>query len=335
MTHLDLTGSIRRPLTNMALYGLAGILDDAGLPDVRLFFTDEVTPHARLVVAVEDPQVIGYAVLDHAKARGEGSWVVATMTHEGDTGKGVMSPRLKPASSVDGWSHLQCQRHAQLNLLTEGKSTLDLRMVSGLGEPAYWRCTDRSVQPDQGASRWEMKTRNRGEEFVANRLAPLARAVAARSPGSVLDGLTGVTIADYASAADSRSATGFAPPGPVDSALVWCALWGLADFPVIHDGTNRSRTPGAQTWERVHPRIMALPVFTAPTSSARLRVVLRSAELDRLAVSMTEQALPSAVSPWLREHGVRAIARFDVDVVGSASAPERRILDGVIVPLAE
>jgi CRISPR-associated protein Csb3 len=333
VTHIDVTGSIQRPLTHMALFGLAAILDDAGLPDVRTCFTDEITPRAHLTAKVDEPGVLASAVLDHAHAHTHDSWVVATMTHEGDTGKGVMSPRLKPPSSPESWLHLQGLRHAQLTRLTDQRLTLDLRMVGGLGEPAYWRCTERSVQPDQGASRWEMKARNRGEEFVANRLAPLARAVSARTPESLLEGLTGAAINDYTSAADSRSATGFAPPGPVDTAVVWCALWGLADLPVVHDGTNRSRTPGAQRWERVHPHIMVLPVFTLPTTSARLRAVLRSAELDRVATSMVEEVPTTVSSPWLTEHEVRALVRFDVNVVGSASAPERRILDGIVVPL--
>ncbi len=333
MTHIDVAGSIHRPLTHMALFGLAAILDSAGLADVRICFTDEITPQARLTVNVDESDVIARAVLDHARARADNSWVAATMTHEGDAGKGVMSPRLKPPNSPESWSMLQSQRHAQLTRLTDRRLTLDLRMVGGLGEPAYWRCTERNVQPDQGASRWEMKTRNRGEEFVANRLAPLARAVSARTSETVLAGLTGAAINDYTGAADSRSATGFAPPGPVDVALAWCGLWGIADLPVVHDGTNRSRTPGAQRWDRVHPHIMALPVFTAPTSSARLRAVLRSAELDRLADSMTEEAPTTASSPWLAEHGVRALARFEVNVVGSTSAPERRILDGTVIPL--
>lgn len=333
MTHIDVAGSIHRPLTHMALFGLAAILDDAGLPDVRICFTDEVTPRARITVSDDEPDVIGRAVLDHARARADNSWVVATMTHEGDAGKGVMSPRLKPPNSPESWSMLQSQRQAQLTRLTDRRLTLDMRMVGGLGEPAYWRCTERSVEPDQGASRWEMKTRNRGEEFVANRLAPLARVLSARTSELVLEGLTGAAINDYTGKANSRLATGFAPPGPVDVALVWCALWGLADLPVVHDGTNRSRTPGAQRWDRVHPHIMVLPVFTAPTSSARLRAVLRSAELDRLAISMAEDVPTAASSPWLAEHGVRALARFDVNVVGSKSAPERRILDGTVIPL--
>lgn len=333
MTQLEIAGSMQRPLTHMALLGLAAILDDAGLPDVRTRFTDELTPRALLTADVEERGSIASAVLDHARARADNSWVVATMTHEGDAGKGVMSPRLKSPSSPDSWAHLQGLRHVQLARMLDQRLMLDLRMIGGLGEPAYWRCTQHSVQPDQGASRWEMKTRNKGEEFVANRLAPLARAVAARSSESVLEGLTGAAINDYTGSADSRSATGFAPPGPVDAALAWCALWGLVDLPVVHDGTNRSRTPGAEMWERVHPHIMVLPVFTLPTSSARLRAVLRSAELDQIAASLVNGVPATVSSTWLSEHGVRGLARFDVEVVGSASAPERRVLDGTVIPL--
>jgi CRISPR-associated protein Csb3 len=61
-------------------------------------------------------------------------------------------------------------------------------MIGALGEPAYWP-TDRNA--DAGASRWEMKTRNQGAEFVGNRLVPLAQAVAARTIEQTLTGLTG------------------------------------------------------------------------------------------------------------------------------------------------
>lgn len=334
MTHIDVAGSIQRPLTHMTLFGLAAILDYAGLPDVRICFTDDVTPKARLTVHVDEPRDIACAVLDHARARVENSWVVATMTHESKPGKGVMSPRLKPPSSPEGWSQLQELRQAQMTRLTDQRLTLDLRMVGGLGEPAYWRRFHNEPRPDEGASRWEMITRTAGKDFVTARLAKLAPAVADRSLDDIISGLVGERVADIDKKPDSRSATGFAPPGPVDAALVWCALWGLADLPVVHDGTNPSRTPGAQWREpRVQPHIMVLPVFTSPTSSARLRAVLRSAELDRVASSMVEAVPATASSPWLTEHGIRALARFDVEVVGG-DAPEQRILDGTMIPLA-
>lgn len=336
MTQLDLFGSIQRPLTHLALLGLADILDSQGIPDVRVHFTDEVRPRARITAAGASPEEIGVAVHDHARQRGENSWVTASMTHEDGADRAVMSPRLKPPDSVDDWARLQAARRRELDRITEAHQMLDLRMLGGLGEPAYWRCDERSSQPDQGASRWEMKTRNKGEEFVGNRLAPLARAVAARTPRLILDGLTGVTTIDETgqNAGDSRSATGFAPPGPVDSALAWCALWGLGELPVVHSGSDRSRTPGAQRWDRIHPDVMVVPVYTVPTSLPRLRAILRSAELDRQAAALIESTTDSS-SSWLAEHGVRALMRFDVAKFGSASAPERRVLDGVVIPITQ
>ena len=333
MISLNVTGEIQRPLTHMALWGLAAILEDSGLRAVQCLFTEDLTPRAQLEVDADSVDVIGAVVREHAVKHAENSWVTATMTHESDPGKGVMSPRLKPPSSPESWSRLQQERYVQIGRLLKQRMTLDLRMIGGLGEPAYWRCTERNTQPDQGASRWEMKARNKGEEFVANRLAFLARAVAARDAASVMGGVTGELVDDYVSKADSRSATGFAPPGPVDSALVWCALWGLANFPVVHDGTNRSRTPGAQRWDRVHPDVMVVPVFTVPTAPARLRGVLRSHALDRMAAALVSHEPEAIQSQWLAEHGVRALMRFPVARLGSPSAPERRVLDGTVIPL--
>lgn len=334
MTAIDLTGSITRPLTHVALYGLATILDDAGAADVRVSITDTETPAARLDVAASEGDV-GELIVRHAADRAVGSWVTATVTHEGRIGTGTMSPRLKPASSAAAWRALQVERHLELDRLMAERSFVDLRMLGGLGEPGYWLSDNQRVQPDRGASRWEMKTRNKGEEFVGNRLAPLATAVAGRSADAVLDGLSGRARIDIGKdSSDSRTATGFAPPGPVDVALAWCALWGLTALPVVH-ASGRSRTPGAHPPRRIHPDVMVLPVFTRPVGVQRVRSVLRSADFDRVTAGLAASLNAEVDNRWLVEHDVRAVVRFPVEIAGSASAPERRVLDGDVVVLAQ
>ena len=69
---------------------------------------------------------------------------------------------------------------------------------------------------DSAASRLEMQPRNIGSEFVGTRLRKLADAVAARPAAQILSGLLGDSERDEAGgdAADSRTATGLAAPGP-------------------------------------------------------------------------------------------------------------------------
>ncbi|BBX73997.1 hypothetical protein MSHI_19030 [Mycobacterium shinjukuense] len=211
-------------------------------------------------------------------------------------------------------------------------------MVGALGEPSYW-LADKS--PDGGASRWEMKTRNRGEEFVGNRLLPVANCVAARQVEEVLSGLTGGTINDEVARnqPDSRSATGFARPGPVDNALVWCTLWGISQFPVVHHTDAQSVTAGTYVpGKRTHPTFVFLPAPTRPTTLARLRTIIASMHLFVVG-SVAQNSKPldeiaAAVSrKWLADRGIRALIRFPVDVSDNPSAPERQVLDGVAIPL--
>src|SRR5690606_33927499 len=117
------------------------------------------------------------------------------------------SARAQPCRPP-GVGELQAERHALLDA-AYGPSTswLDLQMMCALGEPAYWyRRPDGKPDLDRGASRWEMKTRNRGEDFVANRLAVLCQKVAERTPEAVLAGLRGDDPVDEAgkNAVDSR-----------------------------------------------------------------------------------------------------------------------------------
>lgn len=58
----------------------------------------------------------------------------------------------------------------------------DYRYFGALGQPSYWsgEQTNHSLRSDFGASRWEMVTRNKGQEFIGGRLFPLAQKVAAR-----------------------------------------------------------------------------------------------------------------------------------------------------------
>ena len=330
-------GSITSALTHFALYGLAAIIEDETVQPVRLFWTDESNPRPQLDSG-HGPEEIAAVVHRHATRHASPeSWLAVRVEHENrDTA--AFSPRIKEPSSPQSWRQLQDARHTGLDAVVSSRGEFDIRMIGALGEPAYWP-TDRNA--DAGASRWEMKTRNQGAEFVGNRLVPLAQAVADRTIDQTLAGLAGETVTDEAGSnkPDSRSGTGFTRPGPVDNALAWCALWGISQFPVVHHSGTQSTTAGTHVPpRRSYPTFVFLPVPTRTITLSRLRTILISRQLPAAVTAEdTEDPLDviaaDAARKWLTERSIRALMRFPVDVSDNPSAPERQILDGSVVPM--
>jgi CRISPR-associated protein Csb3 len=305
-----------------------------------VWWTTERDPKPRIEVDGHDAAAIASAVHEHTTREStRDSWVQRRIDHEGRP-SAAFSPRLKTPSSRQAWNTLQSARHQTIDALPPTTAALDLRMIGALGEPAYWRI-DRTPRPDEGASRWEMKTRNRGEEFVGDRLAPLSHAVAARSTEEILAGLTGRSLRDEVgkNKPDSRTGTGLCPPGPVDNAVAWCALWGISQFPVIaHVGRQSTTACTDVPGRRTHPTHVYLPMPARPITLARLRTLLASHDL-RIAGTTpaqtggTDAIDTTAARTRLVNNGVRALIRFPVSVSTNPSAPERMVLDGAPVPI--
>lgn len=327
MSELHLTGAATSALAHLALVGLAGILEDQGTAGVRTWWEDGIEASARIRTKL-DPEAISDAVRGHAArlARPD-SWLQITALHEGAE-VGLFSPRVKAATSAASWTELLNARRQGLD--ARDLTALDHRMIGALGEPAFWLVTSKDNQPDQGASRWEMITRNQGKDFVKNRLGPLARIVASRSSGDVLDGLTGRSIVDELGHNDlkSRTPTGLTTPRATDNALAWCALWGIAQLWLVPQSTGMSQTAGSWPRRQVHPNEFTLPVFWRPVSVVKWRTVAGSRWFDR--ASFIEDAASRA---WLAEQGVAAIVRFPTLKAGSDKSPERLLLEGIIEPL--
>jgi CRISPR-associated protein Csb3 len=245
-----------------------------------------------------------------------------------------MSPRLTTLAIPEGWRDLEERRNDTINQVTAQRVELDLRMLGALGRPAYWRMYQRQRRQDDGASRWEMQPRNQGSEFVGTKLAPLARAVAARSEEQVRDGLTGRTHVDEINhgKADSRTPTGLSAPGPTDNALAWCALWGLSQLPLalrVREAAISSGHVGPSTTGWFHTL-----TWQGSWRMARLRNMLASQQAREVATSHTldpSDTHPragslgdSAARRWLAARGVTAVLCFPVSRHGSDNAPERR-----------
>jgi len=330
-------GPVTSALTHFALYGLSAIIEDETAGPVRLHWSDEPNPKPLLHTGLE-PGAVATAVHRHAeRCASPTSWLAIRIDNEGRE-TAAFSPRIATPSTLSAWHRLQGARHTGLDNAAAGSGELDLRMIGALGEPAYWP-TDRNA--DSGASRWEMKTRNRGEEFIGGRLTPLAEAVSARTPEQILSGLTGQTLEDETgnNKPESRTGTGFTRPGPVDNALAWCALWGISQFPIVHHNGAQSGT--AATYvppQRAYPDFVFLPIPVRPVTLPRLRTVLASRQLQIAATAIDtpdplDMIAADASRKWLAERFIRALMRFPVRVSDNKSAPERQIRDGSVESL--
>ena len=345
MSELELPGDVRVALSHTAAYGLAAILDAAGVPGVTVAWTPSLDSRAVVGATGLDLDGIADIVLEHARRHaGADSWTAATVDI-GGTIAGRLSPRVKSPADEAGWLELERLRRETVDGETTGRRWLDLAMIGALGEPAYWRFdAQRKRRPDEGSSRWEMKTRNAGEDFVRHRLHRLAESVAERDVAGVRDGLAGTSVVDETgkNGPDSRTGTGLAGLGPIDNALAWCALWGFCLLPVVarigrpseSAGYGSVRVAGTPRHNWFH-----LPVLGHPVTVARLATILASEQLTAAAVA---DALPGgdgelgarSAREWLVDRGVGGVVRFPIGVFGSASAPERRALLGTVVRLA-
>jgi len=344
MTELQLAGDLRTALSHLALVGLGAILEEAGVADVRVGWGDAFDSRPLIRASQVDwPRAAGI-VREHALRHVEASDWTAARGAGGESA--LMSPRIASLADDTAWRGHIAARWEVIDRVLQRTGWLDLRLIGSLGEPAYWRFNrQRQPLPDEGASRWEMKTRNRGEEFVGNRLRPLAERVAARSVEAIELGLTGRAPEDELgkNEVDSRTATGLAAPGPTDNALAWCALWGISQFPVIARIQRPSRTaghlPAPRGAERDRRGWFYVPVPVRPIALPRLRTVIVSDQLAQAATTGPEGPAGlgvldfEAACGWLADRGIAALVRFSIGEYGSANAPERRAMLGTVIAI--
>lgn len=330
---ITVPGKVTSALPHLAAAGMALIADASRIPRVRYHWTDEVNSSLVLDAPVSNNE-LAEAVLAHVRHHAEASsWLAATT----EDGHGLFSPRLALPSDWDAFSQRRLAAYPEVNSAWD---FLDDRLIGALGEPAWWRAGDGS-SADSGASRWEMKTRNRGEDFISRRLWPLAQAVSTWTADDVEAGLTGRGLRDDQGKgkADSRSATGLTPPGPADNALVWCALWGLATTRTIHSATTISASSAMWPTGITHPRWAAMPVYTSPVGVERWSAIVNSRQFASYASTLTAVGEIDAVRQqaderWLLAQGVRAVVLFSIMKTDNVSSPERWVQPGEIHGLA-
>ncbi|OYN91531.1 hypothetical protein [Parenemella sanctibonifatiensis] len=329
---VTLAGNISSALTHLALVGCAAMLTESGASRVRLWWEDgeEASP----TLSWDDDSDLGEVVLDHAKRHsGTASWVQDVYQ-----GKGLFTPRgvLSKTEWEDprNWAPVLSARDRRLG---SGLTALDEQMIGNLGEPGHWVTINGQGNPDAAATRWEMKTRNRGEEFIGNRLAPMAAALTSRTPREVEDGLTGVALVDDASPTkpDSRTPTGLTPPRRTDTALAWCALWGISQIRLMPQARAYAVSSGVLPVDRAHPRWAGLPIFAAPVTHALWSRVVASRSFANALAGLVARAEGASEPDGARAeaqvvagYGVHAVGLFRVFTSDNPNAPERMMLDG-------
>ncbi|KFJ08299.1 hypothetical protein [Bifidobacterium tsurumiense] len=358
MEELTLSVDVMDAFDHFFVAGLAAILEDEYSTPCSWKWDDFQT--VTIAMSGLDDMRAAQAVSRHVQRWAESEWLQSsgdytiTSPHPENSKSSsihaTMSPRLSGLTEPYGWQRLQADRHKAIDAL---QTSGDRRYIGALGEPSYWsgRRNASSLDADMGASRWEMVARNRGQEFIGGRLLPLAQAVSQRDIDKLRTGLLGETIDDEVgkNQSDSRSATGLHRPQVTDNARVWCALMGVSAFPhmVTTAGFTRDATAGL-TQLRGLKRFSVLPVSDQFWTLAKYRSITRSAALLSSGVELVQRgelgdapADPSLLSQdgtvpgfdWLKEKGVVACALFRQFVSDNASAPERWIERGHLVPV--
>lgn len=341
MHSIEIAGNASNALTHFALLGLATVAEQYGAKGTRLSWTRDAVPRAILASSFAPIELAELVRSIAVRWSEDNSWVNVTKEYGGGRFS-PFSPRIKGIDAdkfPNDWSEHQILRSGFMDQLLEESHHLDLLLTSAIGEPSYWHSDKGAPRPDHGASRWEMKTRNRGEEFVQNRLSPMVQELANWSAEAILSGITGDTVNDTLGkmSPDSRTSTGFTPPGPTDVAFAFVGLLGIISFPLSFQVKRMNSTPGALPHQRLHPTTMVLPMSSQALSLGRLRSVIVSGALDRFGDSFLEPAATRAedlaANAWLVEHGIDALGVFSIKLAGSSSAPERQVQPGIVYPL--
>jgi CRISPR-associated protein Csb3 len=330
----EVTGRIDEALGHMTLFGLAAIVEAVTGKRCRISWTNAMVPRPLLHTEVGWSDVCE-AVLAHARqVTSTGQWLTADVT-VGAQRHALFSPRVAAIADEHIGEYYRKRWEVVRGLGYHPVDLLSAQQIGSLGSPAYWsEEKDRPKSQDYGASRWEMKTRNRGEEFVRDRFRTLGLSVAGSDVTRVSDSLQGrVTLnaEGKPSKSDDRAATGLRAPGPVDSLVAWTALWGVSQLGLMHEFGHVSHSAGFLG--RFASGSFFVPVWNRATALARVRSVTVSRQLrdyveaelsggDVRQVDSTEYAA-GVNAMWLRMHGVAAVATFRMNVTGNKSAPER------------
>lgn len=341
MTHtITLAGDITSGLSYFALLGAARIARSLSEDTVTLHWSQASQPQP--VLSTSNVSLTELATEVHRLAK---DWAAGWTKARANYGSGQFSPfspRFKAIDSnkyPDDWVTHQEVRHAVMDELESKGDILALDFIHSLGEAAYWRFDRKAPRPDHGASRWEMKTRNQGQEFVQDRFHLLCIELSDWSVKDVEESITGNRVVDSLSKGhlNSRTSTGLTPPGPADVALTFVALLGMIYFPLFHRTSLISLTPCAYPTDVLHPFRAVFPVPVIPLTPERLENVIISADWSHVVEALGPKERPEeskADATLLKRWGIPAAVVFPIRKSGSDNAPERNFEKGEVVLLS-
>lgn len=319
--------------------GLASILDAETSSSTKIHWLDggHAVIDAGENIGMKEAAAIVHA---HAKRAVASPWLTTVVSLSAGE-RSPLSPRIGKLGDKEAFEELEKARKPLIDSIAK-EEYFTRRMIGALGRPSDWaKSTQNEILPDAGASAWEMKTRNRGEEFIQNRLSLIGRAVAHRSVAEIEDGLTGRTLIDEVgkNKRDSRTPTGLRLPSPADNARAWCALWGISVFPVqpVVGAKGRSNSVTAGALREGGHVWFYLPVVDAPMSVAGFRAIARSrylADQASVALALSDDSVTSKGVRWLEEHHTRQFFTFFRYKSDNKNAPEPWAEPGILHELS-
>ncbi len=334
---ISIKSDVNDLLQVFAAYGLATILEDFSDNCAELWWDSDGM--VNISCGGISLKQASKAIKEYAESSAASPWLTARSLLSGSK-RATLSPRVGRLSDTDSHRVFQSDRRSVIDEIAVTDRAA-WHLVGALGEPSYWWVLNDPTNPDYGASPWEMKTRNRGEEFIQNRLSLLAQRVAERTVEEIESGLDGRTAIDEAgkNLLNSRTPTGLRAPGPTDNAVAWCALIGLGLMPV---------RPVAPSTRSPRPRSIAagvaqlklgldfitwfiVPIPTQPITLSRLRTVVRSealAQFARGAIALLhaddgrEMLGGHEGAEWLTDHGIGGVTVARKHFTDNPNAPE-------------
>lgn len=337
MSVIELAGDISSAQTHFALYGLSKIARSVSEKQVLLAWTQDPKPKANLIVEDLSIEVLSEQVIQIAR-NWSSSWTKVRVEY-GAGEFSPFSPRFKTIDQVkfpNDWPFHQETREYVLDELNKERDFLALEFIHALGEAAYWRSDTKDPRPDDGASRFEMKTRNKGAEFVRDRFSIMCEELSTWSIDDVTKGISGLQVNDSIgkNAIDSRTSTGLTPPGPADVAFSFVALLGIVLFPPTRLANQISFTPAVHPHGTIHPSLAVLPCSANRLTLERYENILSSAEWETIVKAFAGDEVGSLLfaqsKAALTSLGIEAAAVFTIKKGGTSSAPERNLDIGSI-----
>lgn len=319
---ITVAGDITSGLSHFALAGLSLIARSLTSSRVVTYWSQESTPRGILEMDDVTPLELAKRIQSLCDQWLNG-WAAVRVKYAGGTFS-PFSPRFKPIDpkkEPEDWVTHQKSRTAELDKLLENNDSLALQFIQALGEASYWSFDSKQKQPkpDRGASRWEMKTRNAGQEFVSNRFFKFMQEISDWPAEQILSGIEGETVHDpfyNASKGESRTASGFTPPRKTDVALAFVAILGISQFPISYQVRQVSVTPGAFPSNSEEHKLAVLPVTAKPIAPERFESIVISRDWSQIVSSFSTgpetTPLAEQATLALKTEGVIACAAFNI-----------------------